>query len=484
MSAQIPDQLSQNSDIGQTDTELEQRIKQLEQLIAGLKDTSHGIKSTQAVKSCPDFGRHDAEVHLRRFIDSNIIPIHRPDIFGNVHEANDAFLQLLGFSRKELLEGKIKWSELTPPEFGHLDQAAVKQIKEKGKAELWEKQYTRKDGSRASVLLGVVSADNTGRDCLALSFDLTERKLVEARLKEGASRFRLLAEAVPHIVWICRSSGRLIYANRRFYDYTGIRPEEDDGLLWLRKVVHPDDRDRIMETALSAERTRDALEMEVRYRCATGQYHWHLVRALPMVDETTNRLSWFGTSTDIDDQKRVHEELAESESRFRTLADAIPQIVWTASPDGEINFFNHRWFEYTGLTLEQSENNGWQLLIHPDDVKGYMNGWVEAIEKGTSYEVEFRLKRALGIGKASANPYRWHLGRAVPLRAGDGTVTKWFATWTEIKINGAPRISELDAIVFVDADLVGVADVFNSQVPFGLRITVIHKTETKSGDNA
>ena len=80
------------------------------------------------------------------------------------------------------------------------------------------------------------------------------------------------------------------------------------------------------------------------------------------------------------------------------MANAIPQIVWTAKSDGTIDFFNDRWFEYTGLTYEQSTDNGWLLLIHPDDRTQYFEGWRNALATGDSYEVEFRLKRAVETG--------------------------------------------------------------------------------------
>jgi PAS domain S-box-containing protein len=107
--------------------------------------------------------------------------------------------------------------------------------------------------------------------------------------------------------------------------------------------------------------------------------------------------------------------------------------VFTANAAGEIDFFNDRWFEFTGLTLAQSQNDGWQLLIHPDDLDKYMTEWNKALETGDSHEIEFRLRRAVGIKSMKNHVYRSHLARAVALRGTDGEVIKWFATWTEIE---------------------------------------------------
>ena len=223
-----------------------------------------------------------------------------------------------------------------------------------------------------------------------------------------------------------------MYCNQRFYEVLGLKRSDDDGFLWF-KALHADDRRRFFEKAKITQRNKGTLEVQGRMRLKNGEYHWCLFRAIPMTDLHTREVRWFGTCTDIEQQVRAEEKIRQSEAKFRTLADAIPQIVWTADADGQIDFFNHRWFEYTGLTLEQSQNNGWQLLIHPDDKERYMREWAKALMTGDTYEMEFRLKRAVGLGNSKGNAYRWHLARAVALREGNGNVIKWFATWTEIE---------------------------------------------------
>jgi PAS domain S-box-containing protein len=109
------------------------------------------------------------------------------------------------------------------------------------------------------------------------------------------------------------------------------------------------------------------------------------------------------------------------------LADAMPQIVWSALPDGRADYFNQRWFEYTGLTLEQSQDMGWQSVVHPDDLQNCINGWDEAVRIGRPYQAEFRLKRA------PQGPWRWHLVRALPIRGADGRPVRWIGTSTDIQ---------------------------------------------------
>ena len=126
-------------------------------------------------------------------------------------------------------------------------------------------------------------------------------------------------------------------------------------------------------------------------------------------------------------REQAARELAQaSEQRYRALADAMPQIVWTANPEGWLDYYNQRWFDYTGMTLEQTQGWGWQPVLHPDDLQKCIDCWNQAVATGESYEIEYRFKRA------SDGQYRWHLGRAVPMRDARGAIIKWFGIATDI----------------------------------------------------
>jgi PAS domain S-box-containing protein len=129
--------------------------------------------------------------------------------------------------------------------------------------------------------------------------------------------------------------------------------------------------------------------------------------------------------SDIAERKLVEAALRESETRFRVLTEAIPQIVWATRPDGWHIHFNQRWLEYTGLTLEQSLGHGWNPPFHPDDRDQAAKRWQQATESGAPYEIEYRLRRHDGV-------YRWMLGRALPLRDEAGHITLWLGTCTDI----------------------------------------------------
>lgn len=124
-------------------------------------------------------------------------------------------------------------------------------------------------------------------------------------------------------------------------------------------------------------------------------------------------------------QKQAREAARDGETQFRTLAEAIPQIVWTATPDGKTDYINHRWYQMMRLTEAQSLGTGWMDVIHPDDRGVCMEAWEAAIAAGKDFEFEYRLRdEQLG--------YRWYLNRATPMRDSSGAIAKWFGTCTDI----------------------------------------------------
>ncbi|HEY8668227.1 MAG TPA: PAS domain-containing protein [Tepidisphaeraceae bacterium] len=161
---------------------------------------------------------------------------------------------------------------------------------------------------------------------------------------------------------------------------------------------------------------------------------------------------------DISREKRVADALRGSEARFRQLADAMPQIVWTARPDGYIDYYNQRWYEYTGLSMGQSlAPEGWKPILHPDDVQRCMETWDAAVRSGEEYEIEYRFR------EHASGAYRWHLGRALPVRDEKGQIVRWFGTCTDIddqkRVQDELRNSEGRLVLAINAAKMGTWDV-------------------------
>jgi PAS domain S-box-containing protein len=154
-------------------------------------------------------------------------------------------------------------------------------------------------------------------------------------------------------------------------------------------------------------RSRDELEARVKERTA------EIETAVAALQE------------EMADRGRAEILLRESERRFRFLADSMPQIVWTALPDGQLDYYNHRCFEFTGLPEEQANSETWLSIVHPDDLPRTVEFWSEAVRTGKPFDIEHRL-----LGNRTG--YRWFLGRALPGLGDDGQVIKWVGTCTDI----------------------------------------------------
>lgn len=123
--------------------------------------------------------------------------------------------------------------------------------------------------------------------------------------------------------------------------------------------------------------------------------------------------------------RQTDREIDEQEAKFRILADAMPQMVWSTLPDGYHDYYNARWYEFTGMPVGSTDGEGWAGMFHPDDQQRAWELWRHSLHTGEPYEVEYRLRNAHG-------EYRWTLGRALPIRDQNGVITRWFGTCTDI----------------------------------------------------
>jgi len=144
---------------------------------------------------------------------------------------------------------------------------------------------------------------------------------------------------------------------------------------------------------------------------------------------TANEMAMMGEVTERSwahiERARTMAVVKASENQFRTMAQAMPNHVWTASPDGLLDWFNQQVYDYSGAKKGSLDGTGWAVIVHPDDVEAAGGQWAKAIETGETYQAEFRLRRADGA-------WRWHIARALPVKDETGTVLRWIGTNTDI----------------------------------------------------
>jgi PAS domain S-box-containing protein len=238
------------------------------------------------------------------------------------------------------------------------------------------------------------------------------------------AELRKLADNIPTICWIADADGYITWYNRGWYDYTGTTPAQMEGWGW-QSVHDLKDLSEALERWSEGISTRQAFEMVIPIKGADGLFRPFLTRISPTLDAHGDVSNWFGVNTDISLRPDADGAFAKSEARFRALADAMPQMVWSASPLGFLDYFNARWYEFTGAPIGSCDGDAWSAMLHPDDRAAVMETWRSAIATGAPAHSEFRLRHRSG-------DYRWVLGRAQPEQDSIGEVARWYGSWTDI----------------------------------------------------
>jgi PAS domain S-box-containing protein len=237
-------------------------------------------------------------------------------------------------------------------------------------------------------------------------------------------RYQSLVLAIAQVIWTSNPEGDMLGEQPSWAAYTGQTLAQYQLRGWL-DAVHPDDRDMTVEMTDRAIGGRHLCEYEHRLRRHDGVHRFFSVRSVPVFADDGTLREWAGIHTDITQRKLTEQSLRDGERRFRELADAMPQIVWGAHPDGQFDYYNRRWHDFTGRPEGTRGDATWADVVHPDDQKECLERWQSAVKTGNAYEIESRLRKANG-------EYRWHLTRALSVRDGEGTITRWLGTCTDI----------------------------------------------------
>jgi PAS domain S-box-containing protein len=236
---------------------------------------------------------------------------------------------------------------------------------------------------------------------------------------------QLLVDSIPALIHTAWPDGYLDYFNKPWLEYLGVTLDKVTGWNWTA-FVHPEDVEGIVAKWRACLATGEIFEYETRVRRANGEYRWMFHRKVPLRDANGNIVKWYGSSLDIEERKQAEEKLRRSERDLHSIIETIPTMVWSAAPDGSVDFFNPRWLDCTGLSPDKSRGWRWTAAIHPDDLIRLTDAWRSILVSGEPGETEARLRRFDGA-------YRWFLFRANALRDEFGKIVKWYGTNVDIE---------------------------------------------------
>ncbi len=259
------------------------------------------------------------EALSRTFLDSALDCIITMDASGRVQEFNPASERVFGLSRNEAV-GKELAELIIPPRLRERHRQGLARYLKTGEGpligKLIEIEALRRDGSEILVALAIsVTRVNGSPIFTAYLRDITERKRAEETLRENERQFRTLANSIPQLAWMADREGYIFWYNDRWYDYTGTTLEEMQGWGW-QKVHHPDEVGRVVERIKVAFNTGEPWEDTFPLRSKSGEYRWFLSRALPIKDAEGRVVRWFGTNTDVTEQRELEQALRESRDQL------------------------------------------------------------------------------------------------------------------------------------------------------------------------
>jgi PAS domain S-box-containing protein len=394
-----------------------------------------GDSSLRTLIACEDINdrkqaeakQRQSEIQLQAFFENSPNVIFLKDREGRYLYANREFKRVRRVT-EEHINGKTD-DELFPAEQASVFQASDRQVVEAGVPIEFEQVTVQNDGQQTSIVqkFPLFNPDGEIYGIGGIVTDVTERKREESARRYIEESHRLMVETASDAIVSMDETGAIRFANPSTMKIFGYDPTELIG-----KPL----------TVLMPEFMRKIHDAGFRRYLATGQRHinWHGTELTALrrngeefpVEISFGELTrdghkvFTGFIRDISARKHAEEKLRASERTLRELTETIPQMLWSAEPDGAIDYCNQRALDYTGLSAEQVRGAGWMKTVHRDDIETMARAWTAAVSSGEPFQQEFRCLRATDC------TYRWCISRALPLRDESGRIIKWFGTVVDL----------------------------------------------------
>ncbi len=429
-------------------------IESKPQLNAVLESATHAIRHARSQKS-NETVLSESNTRLQAILESSLDGLIAIDQDGKVTEFNPAAEGFFGETRADAI-GKDFGELIISSERKEQDDAGLRQFIDcRGGPAIGKRVEAlgvRGDGGRFPVELAISKVRIDGPLLFIVSFrDISDRKKAENHLLESERRFRDSFDNAPIGMALVALDGHWQQVNPALCRIVGYSEAE---LLAtdFQSITHPEDLTDDLELVrrLRSGEIR-SYQMEKRYFHQLGHELWVVLCVSLVRDARGEPLHFVSQIKDITPRKRaedalrlakdeleqrvlertnelneVNATLRASERRFRFLADAMPQIVWTARPDGHRDYCNRRWYDFTGSPEGVWGNADWEPILHPDDVENSRAVWCQSVRTGEPYQIEYRLL------DHRTGEYRWHLGRALSSRDAEGQIFQWVGTCTDI----------------------------------------------------
>ncbi len=259
--------------------------------------------------------------------------------------------------------------------------------------------------------------------------NITERKTAEQKLRESERRYKELVQHAGSAIIRWRSDGTITFFNDYAETFFGYPHQaavgQHVGILVPRRASTGADLSGLVQKIVDhPDRYISNINENI---CRDGRRVWMAWTNRPIFDQNGKVTEILAVGIDATARMQAEAAVKQREAQFRQLADALPQLVWMAGADGQVDYYNRRREEYHGIERMRDGTFQWQPVLHPDDEAATLAAWQRALQEGETYHAEHRVKRVDGR-------YHWHLSRAIPVRDAAGRIVRWFGTATDIEL--------------------------------------------------
>lgn len=413
---------------------------------------------------------HQQRRKLQRLIDTAPIGIAVGSSEGTILSMNDAMLNLYGYTREEFEQG-LNWHDFVPRDRVEQTRQFVEQLHQQGFLPPQETERLHADGSAIPILFSAMQWLDNVDEYVIFAINLAEQKRAEAavqqlnrELTDRVVELQSLLDIIPVGIAIATDpSCRYMQNNAYLRELLSVSPgsnisksapaHEQPPYRVFRNGQEIPTEDLPMQ--LSARLGVDVREAEFDILLSDGRVRQLLSYTTPLRDAQNQIRGVIGAFLDITERNQDAAALKASQQRYQELAEAMPQMVWMADADGIVNYWNQRWYEYTGLGEAESMGLEGVRVVHPDDRERTLTQWGEAIATAQPFEIEYRIRHWQG-------EYQWFICRSIPTQDAHGQMTGWIGTITNID-----DIKRSEALV--QRQLAEIEAIYQS-APIGLNI--------------
>ncbi|MBC7835528.1 MAG: PAS domain S-box protein [Phycisphaerales bacterium] len=366
----------------------------------------------------------DSEARFRATFDQAAVGLATVGLDGQYLSVNPALCEITGYTREELVRLST-WDITHPDDLASGEQFFDRLIKRDMESFTVEKRLVRRDGQPVWIELTcsvVCGDDDRPRYAAHIIQDVTERRRFRDQLVESREHLKAFFDSSVVGTVAARFDGSLDDANDECLRILG-RSREDliAGLSW-RELTPPEWLAADAEAIHEARERGECTPYEKEYLRPDGTRVPVIVGFVAVGSERDRAI---GFVMDQSERKRAEQELRESEARFRSMADNAPVLIWMAGADKAFNYFNRRWLEFTGRTIEEEVGAGWACGVHPDDCGRCVEIYERSFDERRDFSMQYRLRRADG-------QYRWIIDSGSPRFTPDGTFAGFIGSCVDI----------------------------------------------------